>query len=373
MKRLFLFLIPCSLVLFLASCGNSGRMLPSASGSIYECLVVAPATPLTQAQRDAIAACHFDQTGGGYDSEINSVQDLLAAVLGEPTPCLPQMEPYFKLTKVTPQTFDDFLKPTRNIVLVDINPERYTGVRAKSLVDQWSHPQAVVRIQTPCVDSLIGWWMEHGPSVREWLVREELRRAKAYLNVGHNDKAVAAVEKTIGVKIAVPSDYELIMDTTDLVWCCNNKGPMRKDLVLYRTPYTDPHSFTPDYLNARRDSVLGRYITASVPGSYMGTEYKVIPPVMNPLAPLSPTLSNSFYGVEIRGLWKIKNGEAMGGPYVSHTRIDEMAHTLVTAEVFIYAGGQKKRNALRQAEAILYTLTLPQEQNQLQEVVVGEK
>ena len=34
---------------------------------------------------------------------------------------------------------------------------------------------------------------------------------------------------------------------------------------------------------------------------------------------------------------------------------------VVTAEVFIFAAGQKKRNALRQAEAILYTLQLPEE------------
>lgn len=363
MKRFLSIWCTGLMVLMLIGCRPTGRTLPSASGSIYECLVVAPATPLTQSQRDAIAACHFDQTGGGYDRDISSVQDLIAAVLGEPTPCLPQMEPYFKLTNIAPQAFDDFLRPTRNIVLVDVNPNKYTAVRAKTLTDQWSHPQAVVRIQTPSVDSLIGWWIGHGTSVREWLVREELRRAKAYLNVGHNDRAVAAVQRTIGVEIAVPSDYELIMDTTDFVWCCNNKGPMRRDLVIYRTPYTDANSFTADYLNARRDAILGRYISASVPGSYMGTEYKVMPPVLTMIRPLEAKTAADFYGAEIRGLWKIRDGEAMGGPYVSHTRVDEVAHTLVTAEVFICASGQKKRNALRQAEAILYTLTLPQEQN----------
>lgn len=370
MKKTGIFTMVTGAMLILASCGGGERTLTSASGSIYECLVVAPTVSFNQTQRDAIAACHFDQTGGGYDSEINSVQDLVAAVLGESMPCLPQMEPYFKLTKVTPSTFDDFLKPTRNIVMVDINPNKYTCVKARTLTNQWSKPQAVVRIQAPSVDSLTTWWLSHGTSVREWLVREELRRACVYLRTGHNIEACRAVEKTIGVTISVPSDYELIMDTTDFVWCCNNKGPMRRDLVIYRSSYTDPNSFTADYLNTRRDAVLGRYITASVAGSHMGTEYKVLPPVTAPLLPLDKKIEDDFYGMEVRGLWKIKDGEAMGGPYVSHTRVDEINRNLVTAEVFVYAGGQKKRNAIRQAEAILYTLRLPQEQNQLQEIKV---
>jgi hypothetical protein len=141
-----------------------------------------------------------------------------------------------------------------------------------------------------------------------------------------------------------------------LLWCCNNKGSMRRDLVIYSYPYTDEQTFTLDYLNAKRDEVLSRVVTASVEGSYMGTEYNVFPPQMCAI-----TVQGDEYATEIRGLWKIKNGEAMGGPYVSHTRLDQINGRIVTAETFIYAAGQKKRTALRQAEAILYTLQLPQD------------
>jgi hypothetical protein len=73
------------------------------------------------------------------------------------------------------------------------------------------------------------------------------------------------------------------------------------------------------------------------------------------------TVQEDEYATEIRGLWKILNGEAMGGPYVSHTRLDQVNGRVITAEVFLYAAGQKKRTALRQSEAILYTLQLPQD------------
>ena len=152
----------------------------------------------------------------------------------------------------------------------------------------------------------------------------------------------------------------LIMDTlinvggsaTNIVWCCNNKGPMRRDFIAYSYPYIDKNTFTPEFLNARRDAVLGRVITASVSGSHMGTEYKVMPPQFRVL-PTSNLQPNATYTAEIRGLWKMLDGEAMGGPYVSHTFLDSTR--IVTAEVYVLAPGQKKRNALRQAEAILYT------------------
>ena len=88
----------------------------------------------------------------------------------------------------------------------------------------------------------------------------------------------------------------------------------------------------------------------------MGTEYKVMPHQMRTIM-----VNDSTSATEVRGLWKILNGEAMGGPYVSHTRLDQVNGRIVTAEAFLYAAGQKKRTALRQAEAILYTLQLPQD------------
>ena len=65
--------------------------------------------------------------------------------------------------------------------------------------------------------------------------------------------------------------------------------------------------------------------------------------------------------METRGLWKMLDGEAMGGPFVSLTRLDPVNGRVVTAEAFLFAAGQKKRNALRQIEAILYTLAMPNE------------
>ena len=48
----------------------------------------------------------------------------------------------------------------------------------------------------------------------------------------------------------------------------------------------------------------------------------------------------------------------MGGPFVARTL--SFGNKTLTIEGFVYAPGQKKKNKLRQLEAVLYTLTTKQ-------------
>ena len=59
----------------------------------------------------------------------------------------------------------------------------------------------------------------------------------------------------------------------------------------------------------------------------------------------------------------------MGGPFVSHARVDRPNGRVVVVEAFIYAPETKKRDMMRQMEAALYTLNLPQE-TEIDEIVV---
>ena len=373
MKRLHVIL--CLLAIILAACSKgTGRTLTSATGSIYECLVVMNDNPLTQEQLNEVAKLSLVNEASGYTEPVTTTYDLVEAVMAADMPCMPQVEPYFRLTHVPTAQFDDMFKPTRNILFVDINPQKYTQLKAKVSNDYWSTPQAICRIQSPSEEEFVAYWLEHGTEIREWFVNQEIKRQMKFYRASTNKEARTILQKQ-GYDMLIPEDYIVIMDTTlggattyslrnpitvapevRLLWCCNNKGSMRRDIVVYSYPYTDENTFTLDYLNAKRDAVLSRVVTASVDGSYMGTEYKVFPPQMRAI-----TVQEDEYATEIRGLWKILDGEAMGGPYVSHTRLDQVNGRIVTAETFLYAAGQKKRSALRQAEAILYTLQLPQD------------
>ncbi len=364
-----------SIMALLVGCGKStGRTLTSATGSIYECLVVMNEEPLTQEQLNTVAKLSLVNEASGYTEPVTTTYDLVEAIMSADMPCMPQVEPYFRLTQVATAQFDDMFKPTRNILFIDINPQKYTQLKTKVSNDYWSTPQAICRIQTPSQEEFVSYWLEHGEEVRDWFVNQEIKRHTKFYRASTNKEARAILQKE-GYDMLIPEDYMVIMDTVlggattyslrnpitivpevRLLWCCNNKGSMRRDIVVYTYPYTDENTFTLDYLNAKRDEVLGRVISASVEGSYMGTEYKVMPPVVRNIV-----VHEDEHATEVRGLWKILDGEAMGGPYVSHTRLDQVNGRVVTVETFLYAAGQKKRSALRQAEAILYTLQLPQD------------
>ena len=71
------------------------------------------------------------------------------------------------------------------------------------------------------------------------------------------------------------------------------------------------------------------------------------------------TVNGKYCGV-LRGLWKMV-GDMMGGPFVSHVRLDEKNNRVVVAEGFVFAPETDKRNFIRRIEAALYTLRLPGE------------
>lgn len=364
MKRNILSVICLCVAVVLAGCGKQGgRTLTSATGSIYECLVVIPNAPLTASQLEQVRQANIQQNdGSSYVEEIATMYDAVRAVMSADMPCMPQKEAYFKLMQVTPALFDNMLKPTRNILLVDIDSTRYTQAKGRPQREVWSTPQAVYRIQTPSADEFLTYWLEHGEQIRDWFVGQEMTRQLRFYRAATEKDIRARLNKQFACDMLVPNDYMLLMDTTleatstfgltantQVLWACNNKGSLRRDLVVYSYPYTDKETFSLPYLNAKRDEVLAPLISAGVEGTYMGTEYKVFPPQMRVLT------IDSTYTAEVRGLWKMKGGEAMGGPYVSHTWLDPVNARVVTAEVFVFAPGQKKRNPLRQAEAILYS------------------
>ena len=97
-------------------------------------------------------------------------------------------------------------------------------------------------------------------------------------------------------------------------------------------------------------------------GMYMSTD--------SLLTDVRPINVQNSYTMEARGLWRMK-GDFMGGPYVSHTRLDEKNQRIITAEIFVYSPDKMKRNLVRQMEASLYTLKLPGSKQEGAEIPVG--
>ena len=99
--------------------------------------------------------------------------------------------------------------------------------------------------------------------------------------------------------------------------------------------------------------VLKENLPGAFPESYMTTESRFG-------VDYTPITVNGKYCGVLRGLWKMV-GDMMGGPFVSHVRLDEKNNRVVVAEGFVFAPETDKRNFIRRIEAALYTLRLPGE------------
>ena len=117
-----------------------------------------------------------------------------------------------------------------------------------------------------------------------------------------------------------------------------------------------------EYFVHKRDSVMKANIPGAREGMYMSTDS-----LMTDVRPISV---QGDYALEARGLWRIK-GDFMGGPFVSHVRLDKANQRIIVSEIFIYSPDKMKRNLVRQMEASLYTLKLPGSKQEGAEIPVG--
>lgn len=324
----------------LSSCVNSGPVLPSATGSRFEILIV------------------MDDISWKAPSGRSVV-----ALINQSMPNLPQPEPMMDISQLNESQFSDLVKPTRNILIVEINP-RFEQPKIIFGKNTWAQPQSLVKVQA-ANDSVMEQLIKNdGERILNYFLDSERERGillgKNYLN----QKAMNEVEKQFGIQIDIPTELSKAQKAADFYWITNDHARIRKDLIIYSYPYTDKKMLTREWLIAARDSVLKANVPGEFEGSYMGTEVKHHQPAFRAIN------INDTYCAELAGLWRMYNGGSMGGPFYSHTRVDEVNKKVITVEGLVFAPGVNKRNHIRQMEAIVYTTRLPQEINALQEVSV---
>ncbi|MEG1585826.1 MAG: DUF4837 family protein [Bacteroidales bacterium] len=325
-------------VLFLAGCNGKGvPTLQVATGSPYEVLVVANRNVL--------------------DSEVGKE---IKQVLDSDVPGLPQSEPQFRISTVTPNQFDNILKPVRNIFIIEVS-DLYTQTKFSFARDVWGKGQMILYLKSPDLASLKKYLPEHKQVIIDFFVNSEMNRVVNVLRKDYNHQAAEELYQLLGVEMNIPTDMAQINKSDNFFWISNNGRTARMDIVVYSVPYTEMNAFSPEKIIARRDSIMKLKIPGGIEGSYMTTSKYVHPEFR------TMSLGGKYVG-EMRGLWEVE-GDVMGGPFVSLTRLDEANQRIITAEAFIYAPEKKKRNLMRKLESALYTLKLPQD-NLLPEVPV---
>ena len=288
-------------------------------------------------------------------------------VLDTDVPGLPQSERSFRISRVAPDGFNsNMFKIMRNVIRVDIQ-DIYTQPKFKFARNVYSYPQMIMTLQAPDEESLTEYINNNRQSIIDFFTKAEMNREIENLRERHNPEVSRLAEEILDVDIWVPWELNKFKKGKDFLWASTNVGKKDMNLVLYSYPYTDKNTFTLDYFLQKRDSVMKANIPGGPKGSYMTTNHDYVY--------VEDGTVRGKYAQIARGLWRIQ-GDRMGGPFVSHSRVDEANGRIVVAEAFIYAPESLKRDLLRRMEAALYTLQLPQQEGvknisyELDEIVI---
>lgn len=336
-------LVLMTLVLF--SCGGNSKkggkslFTPVSSGRPYEMLVV-------------IDKAMWERPAGRA----------LFNVLDTDVPGLPQPERSFRISNVGPENFGRGFRIFRNIIEVDIQPI-YTQPKIKYSRDSYASPQMIMTIQAPDEESFAEFVTKHRQVIVDFFTKSEMNRQINLLKKEHSEVVSAKVGSMFGCDVWVPADMERYKQGEDFLWASNdrNTSDVSVNFVIYSYPYTDKNTFTKDFFVHKRDSVMKINIPGSKEGQYIATDAEHMD--------VKNISVKGDYAFEARGLWYMEN-DMMGGPFVSHARVDRPNGRVVVVEAFVYAPEKKKRDLMRQIEASLYTLKLPQEQ-QIDEIIIG--
>ena len=248
------------------------------------------------------------------------------------------------------------LKLIRNIVIVDVQ-DIYTKASFKYSKDAYASPQLILTIQAPNDATFETFVTENKQTIIEFFSRGEMNRQISQLEKKHNDLVSTKVNELFGSDVWVPAELTNSKEGEDFFWAGTNTATADQNFVIYSYPYTDKDTFTKEYFIHKRDSVMKANIPGSKEGMYMMTD--------SAHTNVRAINVQDDYTLEARGLWRMKN-DFMGGPFVSHTRLDKVNQRVVTAEIFIYSPDKMKRNLVRMMEASLFTLKLPNEKVQSQ-------
>lgn len=311
------------------SSSKKGLLMPNATGLPYEMLVV-----MDDAQWERpLGRAVFN-------------------VLDTDVPGLPQSERSFRITRVKPEGMNsNMFRIMRNIIKVDIQ-NIYTQPKFKFARNVYSYPQMVMTLQAPDEASLAKYVEENAQSILDFFTRAEMNREIANLREEHNPDVSRLAKEILDVDVWVPWEVNKYKKGKDFLWASTNSEKRDMNIVVYSYPYTDTNTFTLEYFLNKRDSVMKVNIPGGPEGSYMATQRDYVY--------VKDGTVHGKYAQIARGLWRVQ-GDRMGGPFVSHSRVDEVNGRVVVVEAFIYAPESLKRDLMRRMEAALYTLQLPEQ------------
>lgn len=287
-------------------------------------------------------------------------------------PGMPQAEPWFKIIRFDEGKFNSISRKYRSILLVTtldndsktsryirnlLGEKQYTEQLTDSTflfiesADRWARGQQVLYLIGLDDKSLARAVERKRPELLAFMNKTERNRmASSIQKKARNKRLEKSIADTLGITLAIPQSYKLRTLEPGFVWFSREDVDKSLNFFISTRPYTDAADFSSERILAFKDSISKARIPGPLEGSWYTTEYLVPPDTF-------VSSFNSEYALQMRGLWRVEN-DFMGGPFIHLTGYDAQRNRLISFEGFVYYPKEKKRELLRELEAIMATAKL---------------
>jgi len=280
----------------------------------------------------------------------SDIADTLKAITQGAVPGLMQEEPYFKTVRISSRHYAQTYTTFHSKLFVRLDSSLKHAVLGVER-DVVARPQIEVKVAAPSLDSLRKFLSEKALTIRRIIDNAQIEMRAADIRRHYNRDMERKFASAVGYGMKVPEQIRAGKVGKDFMWAGSNLNEKDLNVVVYVLPWDGGNIADEDKFVECRDSVMRVNIPGSNPDQWMQTTKIDGSPIL--FSCLRELDGKKVY--EVRGLWEMRNG-ALGGPFVSLTRIDSVNNRLIVAEGFVYSPSTDKRDLLRTVEASLRTL-----------------
>lgn len=285
-----------------------------------------------------------------------NIGEAVREVLTKPIYGLPQDEPMFSINQIPTKVFTDFITRNRSILKIEFGKDAGFNV-ARNV---YAQPQKVITVSGKTNEDVIGIIKKNSEKILQEFKKEELKEQQR--RIGKSLYNTNVIKEQLGLDIKFQTAYRIVKTTAKkedkFFWIkkdfkANSKVSGDINVLLYQVPL---HAINRDstFVNQIikiRDSIGKKFIQGAIEGSYMGTEDAYTP--FN-----TETILDNKPAVETKGLWDLKKGAIMAGPFLNYAIEDKVNNRWVIAEGFVFAPSVNKRDYMFELEAIIRSIKI---------------
>jgi len=275
------------------------------------------------------------------------VGDTIRRYFAAPIVGMPMDEPLFSIDQIAPKFFTGSIKNNRSILYVMEDSLSLGHIKT----DMYANPQKVGVIKGRNEEEIIDNIGREANRIIEAFKTMEIEAAQKRFERSLNKENI--LEEKFGISVKIPSLYKVGKQEDNFVWIDREILKGTANIIVYDMPmdrFNNEATLVKDIVSMR-DSVGAKYIPGpDVTGkiTHMRTEPAFAPYIY-------PVEIAGKKGVEVRGLWDIKN-YPMAGPFLTYILNDKENNRKLVLEGFVFAPATEKRNDMFELEAILKTL-----------------